>query len=199
MGKHCKLTGFIFFSSKITADGDWTHEMKRYLLLGRKAINNLDSILKSSDITLPTKVHLGKAMVFPVVMYAYERWTIKKVECQRTDAFKLWCWRRLLSPLDYKEIKPVNPKGNQSWIFIGRAEAEAPIIWPPDVKNWFTGKDPDAEKDWGQEEKGASEVEMVGWHHWLNGHEFEQALGDSEEQGSLACCSSWDCQKSDTI
>ena len=104
---------FIFLGSKITADGDCSHEIKRHLLLGRKAINNLDSILKSSDITLPTKVHLGKAMVFPVVMYAYERWTIKKVECQRTDAFKLWCWRRLLSPLDYKEIKPVNPKGNQ--------------------------------------------------------------------------------------
>ena len=91
-----------------------SHKIKRLLLLGRKAMTKLDRILKSRDITLPTKVHLGKAMVFPVVMYAYERWTIKKVECQRTDAFKLWCWRRLLSPLDYKEIKPVNPKGNQS-------------------------------------------------------------------------------------
>ena len=104
---------FIFLGSKINADGDCSHEIKRRLLLGRKAINNLDSILKSRDITLPIKVHLVKAMVFPVVMYAYERWTIKKAECQRIDAFESWCWRRLSSPLDYKEIKPVNPKGNQ--------------------------------------------------------------------------------------
>ena len=101
--------------------------------------------------------------------------------------------KTLESPLDYKEIKPVNPKGNQSWIFTGRtdAEAEAPIIWPSDVKNWLTGKDPDAGKDWRQEEKGVTEGEMVGWHHQLNGYEFEQTLGDSEGQGSLACCSPW--------
>ena len=104
---------FIFWDSKITADDDCSHEIKRHLLLGRKAMTNLDSILKSRDITLPIKVHLVKAMVFPVVMYAYERWTIKKAECQRIDAFESWCWRRLSSPLDYKEIKPVNPKGNQ--------------------------------------------------------------------------------------
>ena len=99
-------------------------------------MTNLDSILKSRDITWPTKVHLVKAMVFPVVMYGCESWTIKKDECWRIDAFELWCWRKLLSPLDCKEIQPVHPKGNQSWIFIGRtdAEAETPILWPPDVR-----------------------------------------------------------------
>ena len=96
-------------------------------------------------------------------------------------------------------IKPVNPKGNQLWIFTGRtdAESEAPILWPPDAKNWLFGKDPDAGKDWRQEEEGATEDELVGWHHWLNGHEFEQTLGDSEGQGSLACCRSWGHKDSD--
>ena len=100
-------------------------------------MNNLDSILKSRDITLSTKVRLVKAMVFPVVMYGCESWTVKKAECRRLDAFELWCWRRLLSPLDCKEIQPVHPKGNQSWVFIGRnyAEAETPILWLPDVKS----------------------------------------------------------------
>ena len=129
---------YFYFCSKITADGDCSHEIKRCLLLGRKAMTNLDSILKSRDITLPTEVPLVKAMVFPVVMYGCESWTIKKAECWKLDAFELWCWRRLLKgPLDCKEIKPVNPKGDQSWIFIGRtdAEVESPILWPPDAKN----------------------------------------------------------------
>ena len=159
----------------------------RHLLLGRKAMTNLDSILKSRDITLPTKVHLVIALVFPVVMYRSESWTIKKAECQRIDAFELRCWRRVLkSPLDSKEIKPVNPKGNQSWIFIGRtgAEAETLILWPPDVKSWLIGKDRDAGKDWRQEEKGMTEDEMVGWHHWFDGHGFEQASGVGDGQGS---------------
>ena len=101
--------------------------------------------------------------------------------------------KTLESPLDCKEIKPVNPKENQSWIFIGKTdvEAETPILWPPDVKNWLIGKDPDAGKDWGWEEKGMTEDEMVGWHHQLDGHEFEQTLGDGDGQGSLACCSPW--------
>ena len=105
-------------------------------------------------------------------------WTVKKAECRRMDAFELWCWRRLLSLLDCKEIQVVNPKGNQSWIFTGGtdAEAEGAILWPSDVKNWLIGKDPDAGKDW-KEEKGMTEDEMVGWHHRLNGHEFEQVLG----------------------
>ena len=129
---------FILGGSKITADGDCSHEIKRNLLLGRKALTNLDSILKSRDMILLTKFCLVKVMVFPVVMYGCESWTIKKAEHQRSDAFELWCWRRSFeSPLDSKEIQPVNPKGNQSRIFIGRTdpEAEAPIIWPPDVKN----------------------------------------------------------------
>ena len=165
----------IFLSFKITADGDCSHEIKRHLLLGRKGMINLDSILKSTDITLPTKVCKVEALVFPIVMYGCESWTIKKAECQRIDATELWCWRRLLSTLDCKEIKPVNPEGNQSWIFIGRtdAEAETPILWPPDAKNWLIEKDPVAGKDWRQEEKGMTEDKMVGWHYLLNGHEFE--------------------------
>jgi len=151
---------------------------------------------------LPSKVHLVKAMVFPVVMYRCESWTIKKAEHRRIDAFELWCWRRLVfeSPLDCKEIQPVHPKGNQSRIFIGRTDAEAktPIIWSPDAKNWLLTKDPDAGKDWKQEEKGTTENEMVGWHHWLNGYEFEQALGVGDGQGGLVCCSPWDLKESDT-
>ena len=140
------------------------------LLLGRKAMINLDSILKSRDITLPTKVRLVKAMVFPGVMYGCESWTIKKAEHWRIHAFELQCWRTLESPLDCKEIQPVYPKGNQSWRYIERTDAEAPILWPPDAKNWLIGKDPDAGKDWRWEEKGMTEDEMVGWYHWLDGH-----------------------------
>ena len=146
------------------------------------------------------KVHLVKAMVFPAVLYGCERWTIKKAECQRIDAFELWCWRRLLRiPWDCKEIQAVHPKGNQSWIFIGRtdAEVETPTLWPPDVKNWLIWKDPDAGKDWRQE-KGMTENEMVGWHHWLSGHEFEQALWMGDGQQGLACCSPWGRKESDT-
>ena len=140
-------------------DDDCSREIKRRLLLGRKAVTNLDSVLKSRDITLPAKVHIVKAMVFPVVMYWSESWTMKKAECQRTDAFELWCWRRLLSPLGSKEIKSVNPKGNQSWIFIGGtdAEAEAPILWPPDAKSWFTGK------SWCWKRLKAGEAGNRGW------------------------------------
>ena len=168
------------------------------LLLGRKAMTNLDSILQSRDITLLTMVHLVKAMVFPVVRCGCESWTIKKAECRKIDAFEWWCWRRLLrfswTAMSIRLLdKEVNPKGNQSWIFIGRtdAEAEAPILWSPDSKSQLIRKDPDSGKDWRQEEKGMIEEEMIGWHHWLNGHEFEQILGDGKEQGNLACCSPW--------
>ena len=129
---------FILGGSKITADGDCSHEIKRLLLLGRKVMTNIDSIFKSRDITLPTKVCLGKALVFPAVMYGCESWTIKKAECQRIDVFELWYWRRLLRvPWDFKEIQPVHPKGDQSWVFIGGTdvEAETPILWPPGAKN----------------------------------------------------------------
>ena len=141
-----------------------SHEIKGRLLLGRKAMTNLDSILKGRDITLLTKVCLIKAMVFPVVMYGCEL-----LDYKESWAPKNWCFwtvvleKTLESPLGCKEIQPVHPKGNQSWIYIGRTDAEAktPILWPTDVKNWLIGKDPDAGKDWGQEEKGTTEDEMV--------------------------------------
>ena len=143
---------------------------------------------------MPTKVHIVKAMVFPVVMYGYESWTIKKGECRRNRCFRTVVLEKTLeSPLDSKEIKPVNPKGNQPGIFTGKAdaEAEAPILSPPDAKSWLIGKDPDVGKDWRQDEKGRTDDEMVGWHHRLNGHEFEQFLRDGEGQGRLVCCSPW--------
>ena len=194
-GKKWELADFIFLCLKITADDDCSHEIKRHLLLGRKAMTNLDSILRSRGITLLTEVHIVKAVVFSICtfMYRCESWTVRKAECRRNDAFKLWSWRRPESPLDSKEIKPVSPKGNQPWIFIGRtdAEAETPILWPPNEKSGLDGKDPAAGKDWGQKEKEMTEDEMVGWHHQLSWHEFEQTLGDSEWQGSLTCYSSW--------
>ena len=167
-GKLEIVTDFIVLGSKIFADGDCSHEIKGRLLLGRKAMTNLDSILKSRNTTLLTKVCLVKAMVIPVIMYGCESWTIKKRECWRIDVF-------LESPLDCKETKPVNPKGNQSWMFIGRtdAEVETPILWPPDVKNWLIWKDPDAGKDWRLEEKGMTEDKMVGCNHPLDAREFE--------------------------
>ena len=159
------VTGFIFLGSKITADGDCSHEIKRRLLLGRKAITNLDSILKSRDSTLTTNVHLVKAMVFPVFMYGCES------DYKESWAPKNWCfWTVVLekifeSPLDCKEIQPVHPKGDQSWVSIGRtdAEAEIPILCPPDAKSWLIWKDPDAGKDWRQEEKGRQRM------RWLDG------------------------------
>ena len=158
------------------------------------------SILKSRDITFLKKVCIVKVMVYPVGTYGCEIWTIKKAGQQRIDTFELCCWRRLVSPLDCKEIKPVNPNRNQSWIFIGRtdAEAEAPILWPHDVKNWLIRKHPGAGKDWRQKEKGMTENEMVGWHHRLHEHEFECAPGVGDGQGGLACCSPWGCKELDT-
>ena len=144
------VTDFIFLGSKITSDGNCSHEIKRCLLLGRKTVTNLDSILKDRDITLPPNVHLVKAMVFPVVMYGCESWTVKKAE-----HWRIWCFwtvvleKTLESPLDCKEIQPVHSKGNQSWIFIRRANAgaEAPIFWSPDAKSWLIWKDPDVGKN----------------------------------------------------
>ena len=199
MGKQWKQwQTYILGGSKITPDGDCSHEIKNSLLLGRKVMTNLYSILKGRDISLPTKVHLVKGMVFPVVMYGYESWTIKKGEHWRTGGFELWCWRRLLRipwtarRSNQSMLKKINTEYSLAW---GTdAEVEALIIWPPDVKNWLIRKDPDAGKDWRQEEKGTTEDKMVGWHHPLKGHEFEEALGDDEGQGSLVCCSSW-CHK----
>ena len=147
----------------------------RRLLLGRKAMTNLHNILKSRVITLPTKVHLVKAMVFPVVMFGCESWTIKKAECQRIDAVELWCWRRLLRvPWTARRsnqsiLKELSPEYSLEGLML-KLKLQS---WPPDVKNWLIGKYPDAGKDWRQEEKGTTEDEMVGWHHRLNGHEFE--------------------------
>ena len=179
---------FIFLCSKITADGDCSHEIKRHLLLGWEAMTNLERLLKSRDITLAAKVHIQSHGFFSSHVWMWE------LEHKEGWAPKNWCFwtvvleKTLETTLDCKEIKPVNPKGNQSWIFTGRtdAEAEAPVLWVHDVKNRLIGKDPDAGKDWGQEENGVTENEMVEWPHWLNGHESEQALGINEGQGSLA-------------
>ena len=130
-------------------------------------MTNLDSILKSRDIALLTNIHLVKAMVFPGVMYGCERWTIKKAERQRIDAFELWCWIRLLRVLWTAEIQPVHPIGDQSWVFIGRTDAgaETPILSPPHAKSSVIGKDLDAGRVWDREDKGMTEDEMAGWHH----------------------------------
>ena len=167
------VTDFIFLGSKITADGNYSHDIKRCLLLGRKAMTNLDSILNSWDVPLPSKFHIVKTMVFPVVMY--------KCELDHEEGWKPknWCFwivvleKTLESPLGSKEIQPAKSI-DQPWIFIGRtdAEAETSVLWPPDGKSLFIGKDPHAGKDWRQKENGVTEDEMVGWHHWLNGNEF---------------------------
>ena len=158
-------------------------------------------VLKSRDITLLTKVHIVKAMFFPNSYI--QLWELDHKEGW---ALKNWCFQTVVlkktleSPLDSNKIKPIKPKGNQSWIFIGRtdAEAETPILWPPDAKSELSRKDLDAGKDWRQEERGITEDETVGWHHWLNGHEFEQTPGDGEGQGNLACWSPWGCKELDT-
>ena len=167
------VADFIPFGSKITADGDLSHEIKRCLLLGRKAMTNLDSILENGDITLLTKACLVKGMVFSSGHVWMWELDIKKAWRQGIDSFELWCWRSpLWSSLDSKEIKPVNPEGTQTGIVIGRTDVkvEVPILWPFAVKSWLIGNDPVAAKDWRKEEMGVTEGEMFGWHHWLNGH-----------------------------
>ena len=142
-------------------------------------MTNLDSILKSQDIILPTKVHLVKVMVFSVVMYGCESWTVKKAECQKLMRLNCGVGEDSWQSLDCKEMQPVHPKGDQTWVFIGTtdAKAETPILWPPHAKSWVIGKDPDAARDWGQEEKGTTEDEMAGWHHRLDGCEFRVNSG----------------------
>ena len=163
-------------------------------------MKNLDKVLKSRDISSPTKVHLVKAMVFPVVMYG---WTICTWELDHKGGWvpKNWCfWTVVLeetleSSLDCKEIQPVHSKEDQSW---NDAKAETPVLWPPHMKSWLIGKDSDAGRDWGQEEKGTTEDEMAGWHHQLNGHEFTWTLGVGDRQGGLTCWGSWGFKELDT-
>ena len=165
-GETMEMVTDYFFGSKITAYGDFNREIKRYLLLESKVMTNLDRILKSRDITLLTEVCLVKAMVFPVFMYGCESWTIKKAEHRRIDTFELWYWKMTPeSSLDCKEIQAVHSKGNQSWIFIGRTdvEAETPILWPLDAKNWLTGKDLDSGKDCRWKRRGWQRIS------WLDG------------------------------
>ena len=174
MGKQWKQWQTFLGGSKITAVGDCSHEIKRCLLLGRKVMTNINSILKSRDITLPTKIH--------IISYDFSSSHVWMWELDYKESWlpKNWCFwtveleKTLESPLDCKEIQPVHPKENQSWIVTGRTnvEAETTILWPPDAKNWLIWKDPDAGKDWRQEEKGTTEDEMVGWHHQLSEDEF---------------------------
>ena len=191
---------FIFGGSKITADGDCSHEIKRCLPLGRKVVTNLDSILKSRDIFVnkgPSSQGYG---------FSSGHVWIWELDYKESWELKNWCfWTVVLeetleSPLDCKEIQPIHPKGDKSQVFIGRTdvEAETPILWASDVKNWLIWKDPDAGKDWGQEEKRTTQDEMVGWHHRLNGHGFRWTLGVGDGQEGLACCSSWGHKDSDT-
>ena len=190
---------FTVLGPQITADGDCSHEIKRHLLLGRKAMTNLDSILKSRDITLPTKVHLVKAMVFPVVMYGWESWTIKKAEHQRTDALELWCWRRLLrvpwtARSNQSFLNKINPEYSLEGLMLKlKLQYFGHLMWK--ASSW---KRPWCWERLRAKEEGVAEDEVVGWHHWLHGHEFEQTPGYSEGQGSLVCCSPWGCKESDT-
>ena len=194
------VSDFIFLGSKITTDGDCSHEIKRCLLLGRTAMTNLDSVLKSRDITLPTKVCIVKTMVFPVVMYRCKIWTTKKAKRWRIDAFKVWCWRRLLrAPWTARRsnqsiLNWLKSTLNIHWNDWCWSRSSNPLAtWCEEPTHW---KKPWCWETQGQE-KGVTEDEMVGWHHWLNGHKFEQTPGDREGQGSLACCSSWGHKESD--
>ena len=195
------VTDFIFLGSKITANGDCSHEIKRCLLLGRKVITNLDSIIKKQRYYFANKCPSSQSYGFS----SCHVW-MWELDYKESWALKNWCFwtvvlkKTLESPLDCKETQPVHLYRNQSWIFIGRTdtEAETPIFWPPDAKNWLIGKDPDAGKDWRQEEKGTTEDEMGGWHHQLDGHEFEQALEVGDGQGGLACCRLWGHELLDT-
>ena len=187
-GKMETVTDVIFLGSKITADGDCSHEIKWNWLIGRKVLTNLDSIKRhrhhlTDKGPFSQSYGFSRSHVWMWVLDHKEGW-VAKSSCFLNVVLEM----SLESPLDCTEIKPVNPKGNQLWIFIGRTDAEAPVLGPPDAKSPFFGKDLDARKDGGQEEKAMTEDEMVGWHPWLDGYEFEQALGDSTGQRSLLCC-----------
>ena len=199
-GKAMETVADFILGSKISADGDCSHEIKRLFLLGRKVMTNLDSILKSRDITSSTKIHLLKAIVFPVVMYGCESWTMKETESWRIDYFELWCWRRLLRvPWTARRsnqsiLKEISPECSLEGLMLKlKLQHFGHRIQRTDSleKTLMLGK------DWRQEEKGTTADEMVGWHHWLNAHEFEQAPGAGDGQGGLACCSPWGCKELD--
>ena len=198
MGKQWKQW-LIFLGSKITADSNCSHEIKRFLLLGRKVMSNIHSILKSRDITLPTNVRLVKAMVFPVVMYGCECWTVKKAECWKIDAFELWCWKRLW------RVPWTARRSNQSILKVispGCSLVELMLKLKLQYFGHLMQRSDWFEKtlmlgDWGQGEKGMTEDEMVGWHHRLIGHGFGWTPGVGDGQRGLACCGSWGRKKSD--
>ena len=194
------VSDFIFWGSKITAGGDLSHEIKRHLLLGRKVMTNLDCILKSRDITLPIKVHLVKAMVFPVVMYGCESWTVKKADHRRIDAFEVWCWRRLLRvPWTARTSNHSILKEISHGISLEGMMLKLKLQYFGHYAiSWLMGKDSDVGRDWGQEEKGTTEDDMAGWHHRLDGHEFQWTLGVGDGQGGLVYWDSWDLKDSDT-
>ena len=194
MGKQWKQWQTIFLGSKITADGDSNHLIKRHFPWKESYDKPRQHIKKqrhyfADKVPYSLRCSFSSSLVWMWELDNKETWTLKN-----------WCfWALVLemtleSPLDFKKFKPVNPKGNQSWIFITGIGAEAPVLWPPNAKGWLIRKDPDAGKDWRLSEKGMTEDEMVGWHHQFNGHESEQAPGDGEGQGSLACCRPWGSQ-----
>ena len=201
MGKQWKLRNFIFLGSKITADGDCSHEIKRHLTPWKESFYQPRQHIKKQRHYFVHKGPSTQGYSFP----SSHVW-MWELDYKESWAPKNWCiWTLVLkktleSPLDCKEIQPVHPKGDQSWISTGRTDAEAktPILWPPHVKNWLIGKDPDAGKDWGQEEKGTTEDEMVGWHHWLDGYGFGWTLGVGDGHGCLVCCSPLSHKESDT-
>ena len=190
MGKQWKQWQTLFsWAPKITADGDDSHEIKKTLTPWKESYDQPRQHIKKQRLYFVNTVYIVKSIGFPVVMYGCESWTINKAEHWRRCLWTMMLEKTLQSPLDCKEIQPVNPEGNQFWLFIGRTDAEAPTLWLPDAKNWLIRKVPDAGKDWWQEEKGTAEDKRVGWHRQLSGHESEQALEDGEVQGRLACCS----------
>ena len=201
MGKQWKQCQTLFLGgSKIIEDGDCSHEIKRCLFLGRKVMTNLDSIFKSRDITLPTKVHLVKAIIFPVVMYGCASWTVKKAEHWRIDAFELWCWRRLLRVpwtariSNQSILKEISPGCSLEGLMLKLKLQYFGHL----MRRVDSLEKTDADRNWGQEEKGTTEDEMAGWHHRLNGHEFGWTPGVGDGQGGLACCDLSGHKESDT-
>ena len=199
MGKQWKQCQTLFWGAPKSLQMVTAAVKLRLLLLGRKVMTKLDSILKSRGITLPTKVRLVRLWIF---LWSYMDVRVglwRKLSTEELMLLNCGVEEDSWESLGLLEIQPIHSKGDQLWVFFGRndAKAETPVLWPQHEKSWLTGKDSDAGRDWGQEEKGEKEDEMVGWHHQLNGHEFEQASGVGDGQGGLACCNSWGSKESD--